>query len=329
MTPEEGVKRYLAHRKPGLRKSSMENAITRLNHFLDWCAEEDIDNLNELTGRKMALFVSWRRPQVKAITLQKQLSSVRMALRYWADIEAVEPGLAEKVHAPELPDGAEARQIQLPASRAIPIIEYLDRYAYASRKHVVMGLLWRTGMRTGTLRSIDLQDLEEEDCAIHVKHRPETDTPLKNGDDAERWIYLGPVWFEVIQEYIEVNRHDKVDDYGRNPLITTTHGRPHTGTIAQVAYRATQPCRYGECPHDRDPEECEAISKKNYNSKCPSSVGPHAVRRGSITWHLNNQVSPEVVSERANVSLDTMYKHYDARSPREKMAVRQRQLEGL
>ena len=85
----------------------MANARTRLRHFKEWTEEADIENLNELTGRDLADFVAWRRDDIKAITLQKQLSTVRQALRYWADIEGVTEGLAEKLHAPELPDGAE------------------------------------------------------------------------------------------------------------------------------------------------------------------------------------------------------------------------------
>jgi len=37
-------------------------------------------------------------------------------------------------------------------------------------------------------------------------------------------------------------------------------------------------------------------------------------------------VSPEIVSERMNVSLEILYKHYDARNQDEKMAVRRKHL---
>lgn len=320
---EEGIERFLRHRESSVGESTMANARTRLRHFQDWTEERDIENLNTLDGRGLADFVAWRRGDIAPVTLQKQLSTVRMALRYWADIEGVTDGLAEKLNAPELPDGAEARDVHLDSGRATQILEYLDRFEYASRTHVVMSLLWRTGMRRSALRSIDLDDLRPDDHAIVLEHRPDEGTILKNHRDGNRWVYLGPRWYQIVDDYVATNRLDKVDEYGREPLLTTTHGRPTGDTIYTWVNRATQPCEYGrECPHDRDPETCEARGANGYASQCPSARSPHAVRRGSITHHLAHGTAPEVASERMDVSLDILYKHYDARDEREKMDVR-------
>lgn len=326
LSPEDGVERFLQHRNPSVRKSTLQNARTRLNYFLEWCNEREIENLNDLTGRDLADFVAWRREDLAAITLQKQLSTIRVALRWWADVEAVDQGLAEKVHAPELPDGAESRDVHLEAERAERILSFLDRYRFASRDHVVLGVLWRTGMRRGALRALDLGDLRPNEHALVLRHRPETDTQLKNGESGERWVYLGPPWFTVVEEYVAANRHDVTDEYDRKPLLTTKHGRPTGDTIYKWVCKATHPCEYGKCPHGRNPELCEARGTDGHPSKCPSARSPHAIRRGAITHHLNSDVTPEIVSERMDVSLNVLYQHYDARSPREKMDVRKRQL---
>ncbi|MFC6723444.1 tyrosine-type recombinase/integrase [Halobium palmae] len=326
LTPQEGIERFLRYREPSVGDSTLYNARSRLGFFSEWCDERDIDNLNSLTGRNIADFVAWRRNDIKAITLQKQLSSIRSALRWWADIEAVEPGLAEKVHAPELPDGAESRDVHLEAGCAKELLAYLKQYQYASRNHVVLALLWRTGIRRGALRSIDRDDLHPDHHAVELKHRPETNTNLKNGKDGERWVYLGPQWYQIVDDYLSnPTRHDVVDDHGREPLITTENGRPIGDTIYSWVTRQTQPCEYGECPHDRDQETCEARRSDQF-SVCPSSRSPHAIRRGAITHHLNCETSPEVVSERMNVSLDVLYKHYDVRTEQEKMDVRKNNL---
>lgn len=324
LAPPEGVDRYLRHRKPSVRESTLQNAKSRLSYFLEWCENEEIENLNDLTGRLIADFVAWRRSQVSPITMQKQVSTIRQACRFWEDIEAVPDGLSEKVHAPELPDGAESRDVHLDGDRARSILESLDRYEYASRDHVLMLLLWETGMRRGAVRSLDLQDLRPDDYAIVLEHRPEKDTKLKNGQSGERWVSLDPSSFGVIEEYIETHRIEKTDDHGRKPLITTDRGRPSADTIYTWVNKITHPCRYGPCPHDRDTETCEALGK--YPSRCPSARSPHAVRRGHITAYLNAETPPEVVSERCDVSLDVLYEHYDARTALEKMEVRRQQL---
>lgn len=327
LAPADGVERFLRHREPSVRESTLQNARTRLRYFRAWCSERGIENLNDLTGRELSDFVAWRRGDIAAITLQKQLSTIRVALRWWADIEAVEEGLAEKVHAPELPDGAESRDVHLKAERAERILEELGQYRPASTEHVVLALLWRTGMRRGALRSLDVDNLRPDEHAVVLEHRPETGTKLKNGEAGERWVYLGPRWFQIVDEYLDhPDRPDVEDEFGREPLLTTRYGRPTGNTIYNWVNRTTHPCEYGGCPHDRDPADCAARGKDGAPSKCPSSRSPHGIRRGAITTHLNDEVPPETVSERMDVSLEVLYQHYDARNQREKMTVRKSQL---
>jgi len=328
LDPEEGVDRFIQYREPSVRPSTLNNTKTRLNFFLKWCGEREIENLNELTGRDLADFVAWRRGDIAPITLQKQLTSIRAALRWWADIDAVREGLHEKLHAPDLPDGAESRDDHLSADRAEVILESLNRYHYASPRHVMMLLLWTTGMRRSALRSLDVDDLRSDDNAVVLEHRPETGTKLKNGEGGDRWVYLGPRVFQVVEDSVDhPDRYDVTDDYGRKPLLTTRYGRPTGDTIYQWVNKATQPCEYGGCPHDRDPESCEARGGDGYPSRCPSSCGPHAIRRGSITHFLNTGTTPEIVSERMDVTLDILYQHYDVRTEQEKMNVRREVLD--
>ncbi|MDS0475282.1 tyrosine-type recombinase/integrase [Natrinema sp. 1APR25-10V2] len=328
LSPEEGVDRFLRHHRPGVRETSFRNAKHRLSVFLEWCDERDIGNLNDLDGRELADFVDWRRVDVAPITLQKQLSSVRQALRWWADIEAVDEGLAEKLHSPDLPDGAQSKDVFLEPRRAKAALEYFDRHHYGSRDHALIALLWRTGMRRSAAQSIDVDDLEPDDHAVRVEHRPENGTTLKNGDDGNRWVYLGPKWFAVLTAYRDNPDRPRVtDDHGRQPLFTTQQGtRPTGDTIYKWVVRALHPCTYGECPHDETPRSCDARGSDGHPAQCPSARSPHAIRRGAITHHLNQETTPEVVSERMDVSLEILYEHYDARTEREKMEVRRENL---
>ena len=218
----------------------------------------------------------------------------------------------------------------LEADRAEEILTSLHEYRYASRDHVVMSILWRSAVRRGALRSIDVQDLRPDDNALVLRHRIDEESRLKNGENGERWVYLGPTYYQVIDDYLDnPDRYDVTDDHGREPLITTPYGRPTGDTIYEWVNKLTQPCQVGGCPHDRDPSDpstCDALGTDGYPTKCPSARSPHGIRRVSITHHLNQDVAPEVVSERCDVTLDVLYEHYDVRTDREKMAVRKRQL---
>jgi hypothetical protein len=69
--------------------------------------------------------------------------------------------------------------------------------------------------------------------------------------------------------------------------------------------------------------------ERNKASKCRSSVSPHAIRRGAITNHLSKDVPEKVVSDRMNVGLDVLEKHYDQRSESEKAEQRRDYLDEL
>ncbi|MFB6187897.1 MAG: site-specific integrase, partial [Halobacteriaceae archaeon] len=64
-------------------------------------------------------------------------------------------------------------------------------------------------------------------------------------------------------------------------------------------------------------------------SQCPSSKSPHAVRRGAATHWLNEDLPERVVSDRANMSPEILRKHYDRRSPRDRMEQRRGYLDNI
>jgi len=320
-TPAEAVEWYLAERDPELSEKSLQNQQYRLSQFITFCEEHEVDNLNALTGRDLHRFRVWRSEDIKTVTLQGELQTLRVFLEFCAAIDAVEPGMRERVQLPEIEPEDEARDEHLAANRAEAILEHLERFAYASRDHIVVAILWHTGIRLGSLRAFDVGDFDPDAQCLDLRHRPDTGTPLKNKAAAERSIAVGPHYCEVLQDYLEHNRERVTDDHGRRPLITSTKGRLSEGAIRETIYRATQPCEIDDCPHDRTPEPCEA-REHGKGARCPSSRSPHGIRRGSITDHLRNGTPQEVVSDRANVSKDVLEQHYDERTEREKMQIR-------
>jgi integrase len=316
--PETAVELYIDHREPDVSEKTLLNHQSRLDSFVDWCEEENIESLHKLTGRDLHQFRVWRSEDVSPITLDTNLATLRVFLEFCESIEAVEDGLREKVVMPNIDREDESRDEMLEIERGQAILDYLDRYEFASRDHVIIAILWHTGIRLGTLRALDVDDVDLDGGALRVRHRPESDTPLKNKKAGERQIAVGNYYVTVFEEYLRHHRHDVTDEYGREPFITSRNGRLSDPAIRSVVYCRTRPCMIGDCPHDKDPNSCEWMGRKSA-SGCPSSRSPHGLRRGGITRMLRDGVPEEVVSDRSNATTDVLEQHYDQRSERERM----------
>jgi len=331
LAPEAAVGLYLDHRKGELSDATYRSHRARLRQFVEWCEDQDITNLNDVTGRDLHAYRVDRREDgdLKPISLKTQLSTLRIFIDWCASMEAVPESLSEKIMLPTVPDGEERSKTNLDADRGEAILDWLGKYKYASRNHVVFALLWRTGMRTGALRGLDLGDYDRDGLALEVRHRPEQGTPIKNKERGERDVALSPNLANVLDDYISGVRKDVTDEHRREPLVTTAQGRPHRSTVREVLYRLSRPCHIGEpCPHDRDPDTCEA-AKSELACKCASARSPHDARSGAITAHLLDDIPVEIVSERMDVTMDVLDKHYDRRSKREKMEQRRQFLDGV
>jgi len=186
------------------------------------------------------------------------------------------------------------------------------------RGHLFLELVWHTAARLGALRGLDVHDVDAEACRIRFRHRPESETPLKNGPDGERTVPILPDVADVLRQYLATERQDAVDDYGRHPLFSTDRGRAAATTLREDCYFATVPCRVRPCPHGNERPTCDWFGLRKA-SPCPSSRSPHQVRTGSITWHLTREVPIEIVAERANATPEVIRRHYDQPSTDERI----------
>ena len=328
LSPEEGVEMYLDHRRDELSEDTLQSHRYRLEAFVKWCDAEGITNLNVVAGRDLHRYKVYRRDVdgLKPVSLQGQLSTLRKFVEFGAAIDAVEPDLSAKILLPSMSKDEEARDSVLEPDHADAVLNYLERFAYASRDHAIVAFAWETSARLGGVRAPDVDDYDPEERVVEIRHRPESGTPLKTGSDGERDVSLSVGLSEVLDDYVEHRREDVVDDHGRRPLFTTEYGRIAKNTVRNTFYRVTRPCTFGECPHDRDPASCEWATY-NQASGCPSSYPPHDARRGSITEYKKGDMPADLVGERVDATRETIEKHYDRRTHRERMEKRRRYLE--
>jgi len=314
---------YLQDRQGELARQTLQSHKYRIERFLEWCEHEGITNMNNVGGRDIQQFKLDRSEEVNTTTLKSNLDTVRVWIRFCEDISAVRDGVSESIRSPTL-NGSKKTQDIIRETKATEILAHLSKYEYATIEHVCFRLLWETGMRAGALRGIDRDDVHLDEEYIEVQHRPDTGTPLKNKSKGERAIAISTRTCNILRDYIDDRRRDKTGEHGsREPLLTTRKGRPTVNTIRTYTYRVTRPCMHGrDCPHDRDPDDCEAVESRMTASKCPDSVGTHALRRGAITHYLNSDVPAEIVSDRLNVQKRTLSEVYDYRDERDKMELR-------
>lgn len=329
--PEHALELYLDHRRNEVAAQTLRSHRSRLQFFVKWCYKEGISNLNELTGRVLYEYRIWRRNDgdLNTVTEKTQMATLRVFIRFLESIDAVEADLHTKVQLPSLADTQSSRSEMLDADQAEQILSYFSKYQYASLRHIVLALAWRTAMRRGAIHALDVEDYSSDEQYIATAHRAETETPLKNKESGERYIALSDWMTELIDDWLADQRPTVTDRYGRQPLVASNQGRLHPSTIQRIAYEETRPCEYSDtCPHGRDVETCEATDRKSA-SRCPSSRPPHGIRRGAITHWLSNDVPERVVCDRANVSPDVIDRHYDQRSEQEKMEQRRQYIDDV
>lgn len=320
---------YLDDRRTELAESTLQAHHYRLRQFVEWCEQENIENLNTLSGRDLHRFRIKRQNEddLATATMRGQLATLRMFVRFCASIDAVKSTLEEKILLPSVSE-ENTRDEMLDFEQAKKLLGHLERYKYASLAHTWLAVLWHTGIRSGSGRGLDISDYDADEQFLALTHRPEEDTPLKNGQQGERLVALNDRVSNIVDEWLEVNHPGVVDEYGRTPLFATDHGRLSSNRARSLAYQYTRPCVYSEgCPHDRDLEDCKALTT-SHAYDCPSSLSTHPIRRGSITYHLQEDTPERFVSSRMDVSPDVLERHYDQRSPVEKLRQRREYLPG-
>ncbi len=324
ISPEEAVSWYLRRRRNELAESSLYTHRSSLRHFTRWADRVGLDNLNDLDGRMLQRYLTWRIEEAPTSVDQlapksekTQIDITRKFVEYCASIDAVPHGLHEKILPFRVKEADEVRDEMLEMDRIEEILTHLETYHYASRDHIIWMLLAESGARVGALQSLDIDDFIPENRALRFQYRPEAGTSLKNDRSSERFVKLirdGTV--DAVQDYIDAQRIEITDAYNRRPLLSTKSGRISTSTIRKTVYRWSCPRSLGqECDH----EDQMTISNA---WRCSNNACPHMIRSGVITHFLREDVPVNFVSDRCDVSPEVIKIHYDGRTEKERMEVR-------
>lgn len=319
LDPRTAIEMYLNSRRAELADQTLQSHAYRLKQFALWCDDQGIDNLNDVSTRDVHNFRIKRRDgdDLATATMRGQLFTLKKFLEFCHSIDAVSPGLSERVIIPSTTSD-DVRDEMIEAERIGEILDYLEMYQYASLEHAFLETLWNTGMRIGAARGLDIEDYDSDKQFLEINHRPDKGTPLKNKVSGERVVSVSDRVTRVLNAWLAEKHTGIVDEFGRNPLFVTKRARLSRNRARSISYQYTRPCVYSkECPHNRRVDECEA-RPTSYSHKCPSALSPHAIRRGSITYHLIEDTPKQVVQDRMNASSKIIDRFYDQRTRHEK-----------
>jgi len=320
LSPREARDRYLRRRKPDSTDKSIHGWEYRLKIFVEWCESVGITTVGELRRYDIDEFYELRSADIAPATLEGEMWTLKMFLDFLEDLGAVDDGISDAVRIPDLDEEDRSNDTKLHTDDAMALLDYYrnNESDYGTRRHAFLELAWFTGARQGGINALDIRDCHfGENPYVEFRHRPDSGTPLKNKLGGERPVAITRETADVLQAYIDGPRYDVRDDHGRQPLISSAKGRPHTNTLRVISYLATIPCLHSPCPHGKEEIACN-WTEYAHASKCPSSRSPHQIRTGAVTWLLNKGWPPEDVAERVNASVKTIEQHYDKADPEER-----------
>jgi len=321
---------FLAHKQETQKASTARAYKYPTKDFTIFCEDHGVTVTGDVSQKHISTWIDQRRQEVKPVTVHNNAKHLRVFLKWMGQREYTEWRLHERMEMPPIPEGGDVNKQVLRAGHAESVLDYLDTYKYASTYHALFYTMWHTGCRVSGAIALDLGDFEpspHDDNIIRFRNRRSEGTPLKNGNKSERDVTVTDGLARVLRDYISVHRLQKTDEYDREPLFTVPAGRLYRQRAYKNIVAVTRPCvTSGECPHGRDLESCEATAKEKAPS-CPSSVSTHPVRKGSITNHINQGWPKEPLSERVDVSVDVLEKHYDMRTNERKRRNRRQYLQ--
>ncbi|MFC4541069.1 site-specific integrase [Halosolutus amylolyticus] len=122
MTPRDAWHRYLDGRRTEITEETASTYHYRLKLFVEWCEENEIETVSELTGWALNQYESARSGDgVAATTLHNEMETLESFVEYLERIEAVDDGLADRVNIPDGPADEKSRETKLETDRALSL----------------------------------------------------------------------------------------------------------------------------------------------------------------------------------------------------------------
>ena len=128
--PSTARELFLQHKSTECGENTVQSYGYRTGHFVRWCDQQAVENMNKLTGRNLQEYRLWRQADgdLAKITLNQQMSTIRVFLKWCGSIEAVPTDLYEKVMVPRVRPAQERREERKSRRRREALENSLEEY---------------------------------------------------------------------------------------------------------------------------------------------------------------------------------------------------------
>ena len=320
LSVKDGIDKYINRKRQSWNGETPRTYRKSLNTFLEYTIEADIETLSDLTQWKVGNYTEWllgreieNGEHYEKTTIESKQKQARTWIKWLGSQGFVDRGLYVSIEVIKVEDHESSRDdAPDPATiRELLAIYRNSKKWQGTRRHALLELIAHVGARRLGIRSLDVADWDSDERTLTFRHRPDKGTRLKCGPKHERKVILSEEPARALDLYIARERHDKRDEFGRQPLFTSRQGRPAKSTMSNWVYRATVPCIVEQCPHSRQRKNCEWAHQQTKASQCDSSTSPHPLRHTSITWQLNIGRSIQDVAARAGTTPGVIRRYYD------------------
>ena len=172
----------LQHLSEHTRKSYQRDLMV----LLEFVNAQEVHQWNELDGRQIRSFVTWRHRQgIGGRSLQRNLSATRAFYRYLIGEGIAQHNPAEGVQAPKSPKKLPKL---LDVDQAARLLEIDDKDPLAIRDRAILELMYSSGLRLSELVMLDMVSLDLADAVVTVVGKGNKTRAIPVGKQAKKAI---------------------------------------------------------------------------------------------------------------------------------------------
>jgi integrase/recombinase XerD len=254
-----------------------------LNTFADFLQEQSLENLNHIDRSTIRDYISWcRKKNLSSRSISRRISTLRGFFRFLLAENHIYADPTSMVEHPKLGRVLPKTLTIGEVDSLLAVSEKLDRgNPLAARNHVMLHLLYATGLRVSELVKLPLISFNRHSGNLRI---------LGKGRK-ERLVPIGEQAVNLLEEYLDHIR----------PLLL--HGKTSPSLFITMQRKAMTRTRYWQIMKDL---ALQAGIKKE--------ISPHALRHSFATHLLENGAdlrSVQLMLGHSDISTTQLYTHVE------------------